>query len=405
MGPGMNDVNRCCCLLLQLGEIVTSQLNLDSLFADIIEQTCQVMDTQRASVFLYDSSDQSLWTHSGSNLGPHKVRIPADKGVAGWVFQNRQPVSIPDVRGDERFYGDIDPDFITRDILAVPLFARDGSCMGVLQAINKNNKALDNDDLTLLTSASHYISMALQNSRLVAELQEKQVALDAELTNRTQLSQFFIYLVTLIGFYAFFAAFLKMFPALSAGHRLSQMVSRLLEFSFIGGAIAIILARRKPLSEFGVTLLGWRKAIWESMLCTLPLLLLALFIKQQFLTHTKVFQESTLLSLRYFDASYIVYLLIAPLQEFIARGVYQNMLRRMLVGKRSGLWAILLTSLLFGTFHIHQSISLAALSITMGLLWGWLYTRHRTLLGISLSHFLIGNWVGILGLWDLMAKY
>jgi membrane protease YdiL (CAAX protease family) len=28
-----------------------------------------------------------------------------------------------------------------------------------------------------------------------------------------------------------------------------------------------------------------------------------------------------------------------------------------------------------------------------GLFWGWLYSRHRTLIGVTISHILIGAWI------------
>jgi hypothetical protein len=36
-----------------------------------------------------------------------------------------------------------------------------------------------------------------------------------------------------------------------------------------------------------------------------------------------------------------------------------------------------------------------------GLFWGWLYLRHQTLVGVSVSHLLIGLWVT--GVLDLAA--
>jgi hypothetical protein len=182
-------------------------------------------------------------------------------------------------------------------------------------------------------------------------------------------------------------------------------VSRTLEFVFIGGSIAIIFGDPLPMEEFGLTLRNYKRSLYESLGVTIPLLLLTLFIKYQLLTRTALFPDGKLISLTYFDGSYLVYLLIAPLQEFIARGVFQEALHRLIASRYNSLWAILITSLLFGAFHIHQSISLAFLAITMGIIWGGLYLRHRTLIGIALSHFLIGTWLGILGLWDLMSRY
>ena len=39
-------------------------------------------------------------------------------------------------------------------------------------------------------------------------------------------------------------------------------------------------------------------------------------------------------------------------------------------------------------------MSLMVASFFGGLLWGWLYSRERTLIGPTLSHVLLGLWIG-----------
>jgi len=56
-------------------------------------------------------------------------------------------------------------------------------------------------------------------------------------------------------------------------------------------------------------------------------------------------------------------------------------------------------------FHIHESIVLGLTSISFSTLWGLMYVRHRTIVGISLSHFLIGNWAGVIGFWSLLTVF
>ncbi len=49
--------------------------------------------------------------------------IPKDKGIAGWIVENGQPVRIADVKRDERFNPDIDAltGYETKSVLCVPL--------------------------------------------------------------------------------------------------------------------------------------------------------------------------------------------------------------------------------------------------------------------------------------------
>ena len=50
------------------------------------------------------------------------MRVPADRGIAGWVMQHGEAVVVDDVATDQRFYGQIDQSsgFKTRSMLAVP---------------------------------------------------------------------------------------------------------------------------------------------------------------------------------------------------------------------------------------------------------------------------------------------
>jgi putative methionine-R-sulfoxide reductase with GAF domain/CheY-like chemotaxis protein len=89
-------------------------------------------------------------------LGPHQEklyqrRLSIDRGIAGWVVRNSEPLLIPDVRRDPRFEGKFDDQsgFQTRSILCVPMIAM-GQVRGVIQLINKLNGDFNERDLLLL---------------------------------------------------------------------------------------------------------------------------------------------------------------------------------------------------------------------------------------------------------------
>jgi len=89
-------------------------------------------------------------------IGPHQEtlyqqRLPIDRGLAGWVVRNGEPLLIPDVRRDPRFEGMFDHQsgFQTRSVLCVPLLVR-GQVCGVIQLINKLNSEFNERDLLIL---------------------------------------------------------------------------------------------------------------------------------------------------------------------------------------------------------------------------------------------------------------
>lgn len=80
-------------------------------------------------------------------------------------------------------------------------------------------------------------------------------------------------------------------------------------------------------------------------------------------------------------------------QELIGRGVIQGALTRFLpeTGRRSGpVVPIALTSMLFGIFHLHVSLSFALVTLVASMLFGLLYRRHGTLAGVAVLHYLLG---------------
>jgi len=158
--------------LLQVGQIITSEMNLEALFPLIIQHTNGIMDTQASSIFLYDKKSDELWFLASTDLKKNEIRIPATHGIAGWVFQNRVPTFANDTSRDPRFDTDVDgkTGFRTKNILCVPLINRQKECVGTLQALNKPRGNFTGDDVEMLSSIADYATIALENSRLYEEL-------------------------------------------------------------------------------------------------------------------------------------------------------------------------------------------------------------------------------------------
>jgi len=160
--------------ILNVGQIITSEMNLDSLFEVIMEQTNIIMGTERSTVFLFDDETNELWSLAATGMERNVIRINAESGVAGSVFQSRSPLVINDVYKDPRFFSEIDTSsgFHTENIICIPIINRKEQCIGVLQALNKGTERFKDDDLELLNSISYYVAIALENSKLYEEVKE-----------------------------------------------------------------------------------------------------------------------------------------------------------------------------------------------------------------------------------------
>ncbi len=159
-------------MICELGQIVTSEMNLDSLFDLIMEQTTRVMNSERASVFLYDPVSDQLCSWASTDLKNNAVRISSHCGIAGWVFSHQTAQIINDPYNDSRFFPGVDKKtgFKTRNILCTPLVNRNRECIGTLQTLNKKSGDFTEGDLELLTAASYYVTIGLENARLYEDL-------------------------------------------------------------------------------------------------------------------------------------------------------------------------------------------------------------------------------------------
>jgi PAS domain S-box-containing protein len=163
--------------LNQIIQATNSTLDLQEILTIITDHATRLLDTPAASVILRDQARGDLWFAAASGAGAEFIqgqRMAIGQGIAGWVVQHGQPVLVPDVAQDERFYADFDTQsgFTSRSILCVPLRAR-GRVTGAIEAMNKEGSPFDQEDLRLLSSLAEPAATAIENARLHAETQRR----------------------------------------------------------------------------------------------------------------------------------------------------------------------------------------------------------------------------------------
>jgi class 3 adenylate cyclase len=170
--------------LYKMGQVITSEMNLNVLFELIIEQINDILGTERSTVFLYDPRKDELWSLVATSMGKNKIRVPADSGVAGLVFLRKKPLRIDDAYSDSRFNAEIDrrSGFKTRNILCIPVFNRKEECIGVIEALNKVGDDFNEQDLEIFFSIADYIAIALENSKLYEDIKKYSKHLEKTLT-------------------------------------------------------------------------------------------------------------------------------------------------------------------------------------------------------------------------------
>ena len=159
--------------LYRIGQTITSQLNMESIFNLVIEQTNQIMETERSTLFIYDDYTDELWSLVATGVEKNEIRIKSDSGLAGWVFQNQKELIINDTYKDSRFNLDVDrrTGFQTRNLLCVPVFNREKKCIGALEVLNRREGSFTSEDADFLRHISDYVAIAIENARLYEDVQ------------------------------------------------------------------------------------------------------------------------------------------------------------------------------------------------------------------------------------------
>ncbi|MDD4868567.1 MAG: SpoIIE family protein phosphatase, partial [Mycobacterium sp.] len=177
--------------LLDITRQMAASTDLSELLGTIVDATREVLDCQRATIFLYDRHTSELYSRVAT--GVESIRFPANRGIAGAAAQQRIVVNVPDAYADPRFNQEIDRQtgFRTHNLLTFPLENLSGELMGVLQALNKSDGPFGAADEDLARVLSAQAGVALHRYVLLEEYAHKQrMARDLELARRIQQALF-----------------------------------------------------------------------------------------------------------------------------------------------------------------------------------------------------------------------
>jgi len=169
--------------LLKATQILGQSLDLETTLKSVMEQARTLMQADRSTLFLLFKETNELWTKVAAADGKTmlEIRIPANKGIAGYVASTGQPLNIPDAYKDPRFDPTTDQrtGYRTRNILCLPVYNSAGNLIGVTQLINKHQGSFTSSDEEFMRAFNIQAGIALENAKLFESvLLEKQYQKD-----------------------------------------------------------------------------------------------------------------------------------------------------------------------------------------------------------------------------------
>lgn len=177
----------------------------------------------------------------------------------------------------------------------------------------------------------------------------------------------------------------------------------------------MVSASPYPKSTFGLVIHeNWKQEVVEALAWSAGLMLFATLAKWAVVTfnpslsHVPVFDSPFMGTRPLRNIDYVIavtYFLLSPVQEMIARGCLQSSLTVFLEQRPAHvLQAIVLSNLIFAANHAHLSPWFTVMAFAPGLVWGVMYHRQKSLLGVAISHAIVGTYaLKVLGL-DLLVR-
>lgn len=164
--------------LQDVARSLSSELILSPLLKKTLRSAVTVVDASAGSLLLLDPLTDELSfevIEGGGGEALESRRMPKDRGIAGWVATQCEPVMVENATEDPRFYAEIDrvSSYQTHSVLCVPLMVK-GQAIGVVQVLNKRSgEPFEQQDLDILTIFASQAANAIENARLYETVREE----------------------------------------------------------------------------------------------------------------------------------------------------------------------------------------------------------------------------------------
>lgn len=159
---------------------------------DLLVVSAKQIKSAEASVLIRDGDQGDLRFLAAIGSVAEQLldmKVPAGKGIAGFVLSSGQPMAVSDVGDTETFYAEVDKTtgFSTQSILATPL-SHNGEIIGVLEYINRVGEPPfapftpdEMDKAALFADAVASLVNAYESAKLFRDLGQKVLQDDADI--------------------------------------------------------------------------------------------------------------------------------------------------------------------------------------------------------------------------------
>ncbi len=165
---------RVMTALASSGAAINASLRLGEVLDRILKEVMRALEVETVTLALVEANGDLLFYAAAGRAAEGVVgkRVPAGRGLVGWVQRQGEGAIIPAVGEDTRFLPEVEQfeGLEPRAVACAPIFAQ-GKVIGVVEAINPISGAFDPDALLVLAGIGNLAGSTIQNARLFERLQ------------------------------------------------------------------------------------------------------------------------------------------------------------------------------------------------------------------------------------------
>jgi transcriptional regulator with GAF, ATPase, and Fis domain len=168
--------------ILEIAGQWNQNLEMESLLLQMAETSTRLLESERASIFLWDRTNRILLGRPALGVDGDELRIPDNQGIVGEVVQSGELRRV-DESEEDAIARDVDKQlgFHTRTLLCVPLRSAAGKIVGAFEMINKKQGNFTKEDEAGLVELASHAAIALENTQHFQQVldSKKQIAQQA----------------------------------------------------------------------------------------------------------------------------------------------------------------------------------------------------------------------------------
>ncbi len=171
--------------LVQIGQVISSAMELDKLSRCVIEELDKVISFPYAGLYLYNEERNSLKLVDAKGVEGKEREISQEEVLnrhPGWVIKNKSTLLVNDVSTDERIrFPDNENYEIPASLCYVPMLYQD-KCFGIIGLASNKKNYFTHDHVRLVTAVAKQVAIAF--SRTLLYQREKEMVIKLKEANK-----------------------------------------------------------------------------------------------------------------------------------------------------------------------------------------------------------------------------